>query len=702
MQKNKVSQIISAILMMLFSTLTFVLNFSFLPKSLIYQQDKKLIEQIMQKESTLLADYDYVKNNYIIKTKNDLLDFSKAVNSGVTHVGLTVKLGCNINLNGETFSPIGTGLNNNNEHYSFKGNFDGQNYRIENLKISSSNETTYLGLFGYVCNSTLYGVTIKNLTVVVNTIKQENNYAVGAIVGCAYTNNWNVLIKNCIVLQSSTESKIISKKSAVGGVVGLVVNQADKKRCITCSYCANYVNIVCESSAYAIGGIIGETKNVVSKSPNVVEFCYFNADIKISTILGVCAGGIVGKDVADVGVEDSINIKYCVSDAYFGVISDDKEEITDWEINDNYNPQDPSNSGSMSYYEKYYADYAITTKNSTLNMYVGGIIGYGAGEKTCVSYSFNYLSGASVLPKAEISGDVMLVHGVGDVDENTSIYTHFNFKRIKTMFNGIGFNCTTNNSHSYTHTISESLLNVEECEHRTYAKIFDNVNSSGTISTHAVPYNERLQSYEENVCYLFEYNGTKNIDGVNCHLWTASLNGKVGVFMSCAKQSIAWSEFIADEDNTYEYIFESKNVNCTSNSKQIELYENTETNGLCAYEYKYKLNLDEKDNKLCLSYNVIQTTTIKLWSGTGTTSTSKTDSYKIFEVDLDNADFEQDDASYHENFYNFDLSTISEGETHFVMSGGKPHLKWLRWINNYSAPVSEWWPVGVLFAFNLF
>lgn len=134
---------------------------------------------------------------YEIYTIDDLVAFSKSVNSGITYKGGTVKLMKNLDFkdaksytdislissltSGEGFIPIG------NMDSRFKGTFDGQGFEIKNLYINTKND--YVGLFG--CGE---GVTIKNLSISGNIIgadysEEEKDFSthryVGGIIGYA-------------------------------------------------------------------------------------------------------------------------------------------------------------------------------------------------------------------------------------------------------------------------------------------------------------------------------------------------------------------------------------------------------------------------------------------------------------------------------------------------------------------------------------
>ena len=92
----------------------------------------------------LLLGQGALSYDHHISNANDLIQFSKNVNSGTSYSGTTVFLDADIDFSGGfsgKFEPIGTDDSN------FQGTFDGQGYTISNLAINSSSQ--YVGLFGY-------------------------------------------------------------------------------------------------------------------------------------------------------------------------------------------------------------------------------------------------------------------------------------------------------------------------------------------------------------------------------------------------------------------------------------------------------------------------------------------------------------------------------------------------------------------------
>lgn len=85
----------------------------------------------------------------IISTYKDLQDFRDNVNNK-TNSYQTVKLGADIDMNGDDWTPIGFN-DGNGTIKTFSGTFDGQGHVISNMKINitAGTDNLYFGLFGY-------------------------------------------------------------------------------------------------------------------------------------------------------------------------------------------------------------------------------------------------------------------------------------------------------------------------------------------------------------------------------------------------------------------------------------------------------------------------------------------------------------------------------------------------------------------------
>lgn len=136
---------------------------------------------------------DLVSREYIIRTQEDLRDFSKQVNAGFDYKGIRVVLEDDIDfMDSESFEPIGV---NESGHY-FNGIFDGQGHSIKNIRIDSEKGNANNGLFGVL------GGTVCNLTI-------ENAYIKGNECGviCFVDASAEVMIYNCAVINATIEAE---------------------------------------------------------------------------------------------------------------------------------------------------------------------------------------------------------------------------------------------------------------------------------------------------------------------------------------------------------------------------------------------------------------------------------------------------------------------------------------------------------------
>ena len=155
------------------------------------------------------------KAGYEISSKAGLEWFANEVNTNNNNFsGITVKLTANIDLNNETWTPIGqTGST------QFKGTFDGQNYTISNLKIDVTSQTGAhysTGVFGW-----LNAAIVKNIKVDKAIVKGNHN--VGVIAG--YLETSGCTIDNCHVSNANVECHV-ANSDANGDKCGVIVGHA--------------------------------------------------------------------------------------------------------------------------------------------------------------------------------------------------------------------------------------------------------------------------------------------------------------------------------------------------------------------------------------------------------------------------------------------------------------------------------------------
>ena len=161
---------------------------------------------------------------YQISTADELFWFASLVNGTLEGVeqntAACAVLTADINLSGQTWTPIGTSTRN-----YFKGTFDGDGRTISNLTIDT--EASYVGLFGATS-----GAVIKNVTLdkpqVQNSAGGTSN--TGALVGYMVGNG---TVEYCAV----TNGSVSSDGQYVGGLIGYFLVG-------TVQYCYNYETTV--------------------------------------------------------------------------------------------------------------------------------------------------------------------------------------------------------------------------------------------------------------------------------------------------------------------------------------------------------------------------------------------------------------------------------------------------------------------------
>ena len=181
---------------------------------------------------------------YQINTATDLAYLASSVNAGESYEGKYFILNVDINLNSNSWTPIGT------KTAPFAGVFDGNGKEIRQLSVTL--DTAYAGLFGYVSG------TVKNLGVVSGTVAPKSTVAstyVGSLVG--YLTG---TIDNCYSMASVSVS--ITNIVYAGGLVGLV----DASAAVRDSYASGVVNATSSNGFAYAGGLVGSNKGTIERS----------------------------------------------------------------------------------------------------------------------------------------------------------------------------------------------------------------------------------------------------------------------------------------------------------------------------------------------------------------------------------------------------------------------------------------------------
>jgi len=207
---------------------------------------------------------------------------------------------------GEGWNPIGYYTSWTDYSY-FKGNFNGNNKKVTNLKINRPTKN-YQGLFGYANGAVIENLGVENCDIVgqdeVGGLMGGNDFSTISISSCYVTGNvsgnWFVgglvgdnfaSVTNCYATGNVSG---ISGSWYVGGLVGC--NNAYS----TVSNCYATGNV---SGGNYVGGLVGDNRSTVSNS-------YTTGNVSGSW----CVGGLVGDN------HNGTTVKNCVA-ANDGVVS---------------------------------------------------------------------------------------------------------------------------------------------------------------------------------------------------------------------------------------------------------------------------------------------------------------------------------------------------------------------------------------------
>lgn len=204
-------------------------------------------------------DWDSIgaeENNFIsICTADELKTLSKSADNWNENYKLTA----DIDLSGVELSPIG------NSEMPFSGIFDGNGFKISNLKMTLDKSSQNVGLFGVTSGAKLKNITLENIDITGGSI-------VGGLAGIAKDAS---KITDCYVSGKVTAlGTAYIKQTDVGGLVGIndaVTNEATGKttesvidNCTAdAAVTANADGI---DEAGHVGGLIGLNKGTVSNS----------------------------------------------------------------------------------------------------------------------------------------------------------------------------------------------------------------------------------------------------------------------------------------------------------------------------------------------------------------------------------------------------------------------------------------------------
>ena len=204
---------------------------------------------------------------YLIDTAAELAWFADAVNKGDTTI--SGKLTANINLNGKTWTAIGTDSN------KFAGTLDGDSHTVSGLVTT--------GLVGELAE----GGVVENLRV--NCAIVSTSSLLGGV-----ANSSAGTIRNCMVSGSITfSSGGYNGASAIGGITGRNTGNGVISGCVSRAVVKDAYDNSTYGTSAPLGGIAGYAYGVV-------ENCYFTGTLAVkktqpNKIIDQKRGGLVGE-----------------------------------------------------------------------------------------------------------------------------------------------------------------------------------------------------------------------------------------------------------------------------------------------------------------------------------------------------------------------------------------------------------------------
>lgn len=224
-----------------------------------------------------------VEDPFVIDSLEGFKEFRDKVNAGNTYDKQYIKLTTDIDLANEEWTPIGY------MGATFKGNFDGENNTISNLKITKTTDNTAknngIGLFGRTDSpAVIQNFTIENVDI-------TGSLYVGAVVGLGYTGKAieNVTVKGNIAINAYWYAGVIGGN----GYMNLVNN---------CHVIGNDGSYIKGNDGSYIGGIWGFRGEGNQKITNCTVT---NIEITgVDRVGGISGIGHYGNTISDCTVKD--------------------------------------------------------------------------------------------------------------------------------------------------------------------------------------------------------------------------------------------------------------------------------------------------------------------------------------------------------------------------------------------------------------
>ena len=247
---------------------------------------------------TPVSDDTTGETYYPITKASELAGFAAMVN-GTATLGRSVttpetmnfKLEGNIDLGGYEWTPIGTFTN------CFMGNFDGNGYKIMNLKISEialdSDGYAYAGLFGITEGTEDNPNSIKNLTIENVNIQTEGHIVAAAIAYPYYTTVENITVTGNVNIKGGDYT---------AGVLAYTRRCVDAKDLTIAGNAGSSIE-----GNITVGGVISDIQMNGGLTANYSNFAASGLTIKGAMSVGGISG-IITKQTLDGATVKNVNI----------------------------------------------------------------------------------------------------------------------------------------------------------------------------------------------------------------------------------------------------------------------------------------------------------------------------------------------------------------------------------------------------------
>ena len=245
------------------------------------------VYQVASEDALYTFDGEGTESNpYLLKNAEDVAKLAANVNyanADTSYNGKYFKLMCDLNLDNKEWVGIGFGGADSNR---FEGNFDGDGHVVYNFNLKPAQ---YNGFFGYVGN----GAVIRNLGLANGEIWLGAARSSSLI---AFSKK-NVTVSNCF----SRVRVNFSGNGHIGGMIGVMMNDAEAVRVIENCYATGNVTVTNASKNYAVGGIAGS----ISDGSTSMNNCYYTGTVNVTaTTNGLeytdlyqhSVGGLVGSN----------------------------------------------------------------------------------------------------------------------------------------------------------------------------------------------------------------------------------------------------------------------------------------------------------------------------------------------------------------------------------------------------------------------